>query len=143
MYANSTAIGKQQVTLNPNQNMNLTFTWSTVGLTEYTKYMFSATIESFFDVRGNTYSSNEVILVTHMGDITGDGLVDVQDLSRVSGAFGTVRNNDPNQPRYGQYWHPTPCPYCPHQPNTDLTGDRKVDVQDLSRTSGNFGWHNP
>jgi hypothetical protein len=139
-FANTTLIGRQQVTLNPSQNTNLTFTWSTVGLTEYTNYTFSATIESIFNVGGNTYSG-ETVMVTHMGDITGDGLVDIQDLSRVSGAFASIRINDPNNPKYGQYWHPIPCPYCPHQPNTDVNGDKLVDTQDLSRTSGNFGWH--
>jgi ABC-type transport system substrate-binding protein len=142
-YANTTAIGEQTVTLNSKQNTTLTFTWMTTGLTEYTNYTMSATADTLAgetDTVDNTLSDGTVT-ITHTGDITGDRKCDIQDLSRVSGAFGSLRVNDPKDSQYGKYRHPVACSTCPHQPNTDVTGDSKVDIQDLARTSANFGWH--
>jgi len=140
-YANSTLIGTHAVTLNSGEETIVTFSWSTVAFPEYSNYTFSASIEG---VSGNKFSSSEkAVMVVHMGDITGDRRVDTADLARVSGAFGSVRINNPLDGRYGQYWHiPTPCVTCPHQPNTDVNGNRAVDATgDLARTSANFGWH--
>jgi len=79
--------------------------------------------------------------LSHVGDINGDGKCDIQDLARVSAAFGSLRVNDPDDPRYGQYWHTVTCSTCPHTPKADITNDGKADIQDLARTSANFGWH--
>jgi hypothetical protein len=74
-----------------------------------------------------------------VGDITGDGKCDIQDLARVSAAFGSRRVNDPNDPRYGQYRHTVTCPTCPHTPNADINNDAKIDIQDLAIVSRHFG----
>jgi ABC-type transport system substrate-binding protein len=144
-YVNSTKIGEQTVSLNPAESTILTFTWNTSGFVEYGNYTLSAQVPALpyeTHVYDNTLEDGSV-LVTHMGDVTGDGKCDIEDLARVSAAFGSLRVSDPNDPRYGQYWHPVTCSVCPHPPNTDITNDEKVDIEDLSRTSGNFGWHQP
>jgi len=144
VYVDSVNIGTQAFTLNSKQNTTLVFVWNTTGFPEYTNYSINAYIaivDEEIDVYDNTYVELAKVSIVHMGDVTGDGKVDIQDLARVSGAFGSIRVNDQSDPKYGQYWHPIPCPTCPHQPNTDINGDKKVDIQDLARTSGNFGWH--
>jgi hypothetical protein len=144
-YANTTAIGKQAVTLNKTENTTLTFIWNTTLVNEYDNYTISAQADQVSgetELGDNTLSDGTVTAV-HVGDINGDQKVDINDLARVSGAFGSVRVSNATDPKYGQYWHPTTCPTCPHQPNTDLTGDGKVEIADLARTSGNFGWYKP
>lgn len=146
-YANTTMIAIQSTTLDPHTQTRLTFSWNTslFQLNEYDNYTLSATatqVQGETDLTDNTLTDGTVV-ITHIGDINGDEKVDIQDVARVSGAFGSLRVNDPADPKYGQYWHGIPCTTCPHQPNTDLTGDRKVDIQDLARASANFGWHRP
>jgi hypothetical protein len=146
VYANSTAFGVQTVKVDADQSTTLTFVWNTSSAVEYENYTIGAIASMVIgesDLTDNSFTDG-TLTVTHMGDITGDGKVEIADLSRVNAAYGSVRVNDPLDPKYGQYWHPPkipPCPTCPHTPNTDVTGDRKVEIADLSRTSGNFGWH--
>jgi len=134
VYANETQVDKQQFTLEPRSFEFATFMWNTTGMAEYQNYIITA----------RTFSNNNTggtITIAHVGDITGDGKVDIQDVARVSGAFGSLRINEHEDPRYSQYWHPTACVYCPHNPNADINGDGKVDITDVAMTSSQFGWH--
>jgi hypothetical protein len=141
-YANSTVIGSENVTLTAGSSATVTFTWDTAGFAygNYTVSAYAWPVQGETSTGDNTFTDGTVI-ISHVGDITGDGKCDIQDLARVSGAFGSRRVNDPDDPRYGQYWHPVTCPTCPHTPNADITNDAKIDIQDLARTSANFGWH--
>ena len=47
-------------------------------------------------------------------DLNDDGIVDIVDLVIVALAFGAERIDDPEDPRYGEYWRDPPCPKCPH-----------------------------
>jgi len=47
-------------------------------------------------------------------DLNNDGKVTITDIVIVALAFGAERIDDPQDPRYGQYWHDPPCPNCPH-----------------------------
>jgi nitrous oxidase accessory protein NosD len=55
------------------------------------------------------------------GDVNHDAKIDIQDLARVSGAFGSY----PGHPK----WYP----------HADINEDGKIDIQDLARTSKGFG----
>lgn len=141
-YANTTVIVSENVTLPAGNSSTVTFTWDTSGF-GYGNYTVSAYV---WPVQGETYTSDNTftdgtVIISHVGDITGDSKCDIQDLARVSAAYGSLRVNDPSDSRYGQYWHPATCSTCPHTPNADITNDGKVDIADLARTSGNFGWH--
>jgi len=142
VYANTTIIGSENVTLPAGNSTTMAFTWNTAGFAygNYTVSAYAWPVPGETSTSDNTFSDGTVI-ISHVGDITGDGKCDIQDLARVSAAFGSLRINDPDDPRYGQYWHPVTCPTCPHTPNADITNDAKIDIQDLARTSANFGWH--
>jgi hypothetical protein len=60
-----------------------------------------------------------------LGDVNGDGKVDITDVALTSAAFGSY----PNRPK----WNPA----C------DINRDGKVDIQDLSRVSAYFGKFHP
>jgi parallel beta-helix repeat protein len=143
IYANQTIIGeKYNVELTSGNSTIISFIWNTTGFA-YGNYSVSAyawPVQGETNTGDNTLSGGTVI-VSHVGDVTGDGKCDIEDLARVSAAFGSLRVNDPNDPRYGQYWHPITCSTCPHTPNADIDNDGKVDILDLAMTSGNFGWH--
>jgi parallel beta-helix repeat protein len=144
-YTDKTVIGTlANVTLTGGDSTSITFTWNTAGLA-YGNYTISAyvwRVPGETNTTDNTFSDGTMI-VSHVGDVTGDAKVDIQDLARVSAAFGSLRINDPHHRRYGQYWHTTPCPGCPHTPNADVNNDGRIDIQDLARTSAYFGWHRP
>lgn len=58
-----------------------------------------------------------------LGDVNHDGRVDIQDVARVSRAFGSYPGH--------QEWNPY----------ADINEDGKIDIQDLARTSASFGLH--
>jgi len=142
VYANTTIIGSENVTLPSGNSTTMAFTWNTSGFAygNYTVSAYAWPVQGETDTGDNTFT-DDTITISHLGDINGDGKCDIQDLARVSGAFGSRRVNDPYDPRYGQYWHTVTCSTCPHTPNADITNDAKIDIQDLARTSANFGWH--
>ncbi len=56
-----------------------------------------------------------------LGDVNGDGKVDMKDVGIVAKAFGAT----PSNPR----WDPT----------ADLDGDGKIDMKDIAIVAANFG----
>ena len=56
-----------------------------------------------------------------LGDVNGDGKVDLKDIGIVARAFGAT----PSDPRWA--------------PAADLNGDGRIDVKDISIVASNFG----
>jgi len=122
VYANDTIIGTfANITLPNNSTTTLTLNWNTTGFT-YGNYILNAFIEKAsekaivsFNVKGY------MVKVTILGDINGDGIVNVLDLTKVGIAFGSY----PGHPKW--------------DPLADLNNDNKVNVLDLSLVGVNFG----
>ena len=141
-YTNSTSISTQTITLTSGNSTTITFTWNTAGYAKG-KYTISAIAEP---VPGETNTSDNSltsgwVIVAMVGDINGpdgwpDGKVDIRDVALVSQAFGSIYTN-------GQCRHPTPCPRCPHNPNTDINNDLKIDIKDIAEVSKRFGKTDP
>jgi PKD repeat protein len=105
------------------------FTWETLGLTPCNNYTISAeaTVVPYeFNTTNNVFIDGHV-KIRHVGDINGDGKVDMKDIALVAAAFGT----SPGHPRWN--------------PDADITGptylvpDNKVDMRDVSLVAKNFG----
>ncbi len=105
------------------------FTWATLGLTPCNNYTISAeaTVVPYeFNTTNNVFIDGHV-KIRHVGDINGDGKVDMKDIALVAAAFGT----SPGHPRWN--------------PDADITGptylvpDNKVDMRDVSLVAKNFG----
>jgi hypothetical protein len=130
LYYNITAgnvVGVQNVTLLSGQNVTLTFVWNTVGVPIcYTNYTLTAvaTIPADYTPADNTLQGGN-ITVRFMGDINGDGKVDIIDIHIAALAYGS-RPGMPN-------WNP----------DADINGDGKIDIRDIALIAKNYGQHSP
>lgn len=120
-YCNSTPIGAQQVTLNPGENITLTFIWNTMGV-PYGNYTISATADTVLgetDTADNTMIDGTV-LVTISGDVDGDRDVDIFDIVRITTRY--------------QMTYPNPS----WDPNADIIENGKIDIFDVVAAAGNY-----
>jgi hypothetical protein len=134
LYWNTTLLKTYQTNqLGPGEQEIFNFTWNTTGLSRGT-YCVSA-------------CSHLIgwITVSKIGDLTGapdggpDGICDMKDIRMVAKSFGANLVTNPNSPKYGQYWHGTPCSSCPHNPNCDINNDGTIDMKDIRIAAKNFG----
>jgi len=128
-YENTTlgileTLGPQEVTnLPPEQTIALTFIWNTTDTQPCVYYTIKAeasTVPNEVDTSDNTYTDGTV-KIKIVGDINGDGFVDVLDLSIVAVAYG-AREGDPR-----------------YNPDADLNKDGFIDLRDLAPVAINFG----
>jgi len=122
IYANTTAIQTQAVTLAAGESTTLRFYWDTTE-TSYGDFSISVQARPVPDetqIVDNT-STYGTIFVTVPGDVNGDGRVDTSDLFDSSNVYGTTSS--------ALNW----------DPNCDINGDNKVDVSDLFELGKNYG----
>jgi len=124
LYYNITAnksIDAWPVYLEAEQNYTLQFTWNTAGLPclNYTLTAV-ATVSTDSNTPSNGYTT-----VRLMGDVNGDGRVNLMDIALVARAFGST----PTSPN----WNPA----------ADLNGDGTVNMKDVVLVARNFGQHYP
>jgi len=122
VYANSTSIASQAGTLTSGNSTTVTFTWNTTGFAKgyYTIKATADTVPGETDTTDNTYTFGTVV-VSIIGDVNGDKIVDVFDLIKVGIAFGSKPGD--------AEWNP----------NADLREDNLIDVYDLIRVAIHFG----
>jgi len=144
VYIDTTPIAIQTITLTRITYTTITFTWDTTCWAKgsYTITAKATPVPGEIDTTDNTHIGGWV-MVTILGDVNGDREVDVFDKVMVGAAFGATYNATD-----GKYWHqppdfPGPCPYCPHNPNTDLNGDHIIDVFDKVIVGAHFGEADP
>jgi len=128
-YENTTlgifeTVGTQEVTsLAPEQNVVLTFTWNTSDAQPCVYYTIKAEasiVPGEIDLTDNTYTDGTVKIKIE-GDINGDGIVDIADLTIVAVAYGQFEG----EPGYN--------------PEADLNKDGIVDIADISIVTMNYG----
>jgi hypothetical protein len=123
VYANETAITTIIVSsLAGLAEAEYTVTWNTAGL-DYGDYIISvnATIVTNETDTGDNYMADGSIQVTLAGDVEGDGDVDIFDIVKIAGAYGTTQG----QPKY--------------DPNCDIDKDKDVDIFDVVIAASNYG----
>jgi hypothetical protein len=115
-------IGETQITLNSGNTQTITFNWNTTGWPKG-NYDIRAAAEI---VPGETDTADNVmvyglIFLTLKGDVDGDKDVDIFDIVRMAGGYGS-RRGDPN-----------------YDPNADIDGDGDIDIFDIVAAAGNYG----
>jgi hypothetical protein len=124
VYANTTSIASQNVTLSSGDSTNITVTWNTTGFA-YGNY---AIIAYAWPVPGETNLSNNNctggnVIVTIPGDVDGNGYVNMGDIVSILLAFGST----PGMPNYNA--------------NCDVDNNGKVDMGDVVIALLYFGQH--
>jgi len=130
LYANTTSIASQTVTLTSGGLTTINFTWNTIGVTKgnYTIKAVADTLPGETDTLDNTLIDGWVF-VTIPGDINGDQKVNILDCILLAGHFGHV-NGDGHTPST-KAWKD-----CM---NSDINGDNKVNILDCIILAGRFG----
>jgi hypothetical protein len=121
VYANTTSIASQNVTLTSASSTTITFTWNTTGFAKgnYTIWAYASPVPDETDTADNT--CNDVrVRVTIPGDVTGEGTCNMLDITIIIGKFMT----SPPDPRYN--------------PNADLNGDGTINMVDIQIAINNF-----
>jgi parallel beta-helix repeat protein len=88
LCANTTAIASQALTLTSGNSTTITFTWNTTGFAKG-NYIISAHVEPVegeTDI-GDNNCTGGLVVVTWLGDLNGDFVVDEDDLWHFCGAF--------------------------------------------------------
>jgi len=113
VYANTTSIASQNVTLTSGNSTILTFTWNTTGFAyAYTMSANATILPGEIDIADNT-RTNGIVKVSCVGDLNGDYVTDGQDYQLVKKAVPS----SPGSPKWN--------------PNADLNDDGVVDGQDF------------
>jgi hypothetical protein len=126
LYANTTTIETRQITLTSLNSTTITYTWDTSGFAygNYTLSAYAWPVQGETDTADNTVIDGTVY-VGILGDINGDGRVDIYDALKLAAAFGS-KLGEPN-------WNP----------NADINNDYIVDIYDALKLSANFGKTDP
>jgi hypothetical protein len=126
LYANTTAIATQTITLTSGNSTTITFTWNTTGFAKgnYTISAYVWPVSGETDILDNTFIDGWVF-VGLIGDVNADGIVDIADIYLIALAYGTT----PGQPGY--------------KPNLDINGDGIIDIADIYITALHYGETDP
>jgi hypothetical protein len=133
-YVNDTALGTVNLDLAGGVAVNLTFVWNTGSFQYCHNYTISAQasiVPYEYNTTNNIYVDGYV-KVRIVGDLNGDGKVDVKDVAPAALAYGS----------YGPgYLYPGSPPHPRWNPAADINLDNKIDVRDIALISRNFGMH--
>jgi len=125
VYANTTEIGKQPVALSSGNITAVSFVWNTTGFAKgnYTISAYAWSVSGEIDILDNTKAADSTVLVTVVGDVNGDHVVDIDDLILIIYYWGTYEG--------GPNWNG----------NMELSNDTVIDIDDLLTLIYNWGSH--
>jgi len=124
VYYDASTVGTQTVTsLAPDAAMNLMFSWNTTDVTPCVNYTIRAeasVVANETDIINNNFTDGYV-KVKMLGDINGDGVIDIYDLTIAGMAYGSFEGD------------------LRYDPEADLNKDGHIDMRDLAVIGRNYG----
>lgn len=127
VYVNSTVAGQvSNVTLAARNSTILDIQWPTSGFA-MGNYTISAHLEPVpgeSDIEDNNYTVGYT-MITILGDVNGDGKVDMRDIGYVARKYG----RSPASPLWDS--------------NADINDDAKIDMRDIGIIARHYGQHYP
>ena len=122
VYANTTSIASQTITLRSRNSTTIAFTWNTTGFDKgnYTISVYATPVTGETETEDNTFVNGEVC-VTIPGDVDGDKDVDLYDVVKICSAYGS-KKGDPE-----------------YVANCDVNGDDKIDLYDVVIACARYG----
>jgi len=132
VYANTTSVASEIVTLPGNSSTTVSFVWNTAGFAKgnYTISAYAEPHPDEADLTDNNMTDGWVI-VAMVGDITGltpgipDGIVDVFDLVYLATSYGSTEGE------------------LGYKPNADINNDGIIDIFDLVALAIHYGETDP
>ena len=123
IFVDSSAVGWQNVILNPFEKRTLSLTWNTIGVAKgnYSISAIANTVPGETTTADNTKAYGFSVFVTIPGDVDGDSAVDIFDIVRIA----SVYNLEASDPKYDA--------------NSDIDGDKDIDMFDIVIACGNYG----
>jgi len=96
--------------------------WNVTGFAKenYTISSKASVVSNEINITNNVYVDSTV-LVTILGDLNGDGVVDILDIAMVAKAYGSY----PGHPKWN--------------PNADLDNSNLIDIIDIAKAAKNYG----
>jgi PKD repeat protein len=122
VYANYTLVAFKNVILLSRDLAKVTVEWNITGLMKG-DYLMIANVTQLVgevNVTDNVYVDG-ILKVAILGDINGDGVVDILDIAMVARAYCSY----PGHPRWN--------------PNADLDNNNFIDILDIAKTARNYG----
>jgi len=132
IYANQNIIGETyNIDLTSRNFTVIPFTWNNTGFVKgnYTIWAYAWPVQGEVHTLDNDFTGGWVY-VAMVGDINGDGKVDVKDVYAVAKAYGTSLEG-PNPPDRT------------YAPNCDINNDGKIDIKDYYIVCKHYGETDP
>jgi len=122
VYANTTAIYMQTVSLQSAASATLSFNWDTSSFmkSNYTLSAYAWPVLGETGVANNNFTGG-VVTISIPGDVNGDLTVDIYDALSLAGAFNVIPKSSS--------WNP----------NADINNDNTVDIYDAIILASNYG----
>jgi len=122
-YANTTEIETKEITLSNGNSTIIEFIWNTTGWAKgnYTISAYAWPPLGETDLADNTLFADKEVCVTIPGDVDGDRDVDIYDVVKITGIYGSKRGD----PQFN--------------PNSDLDDDGEIKIYDVVRCTSHYG----
>jgi len=126
VYANTTFVASQNITLTSEGSENFTFTCYATGLAlgNYTISAYAWPVSGETNTANNNFTDG-FVYVSMVGDLNCDGKCDGRDITVVAKCFGSKLGDS----RYN--------------PNCDILNRGRIDGRDITIVAKNFGKHDP
>jgi flagellar hook-associated protein FlgK len=123
LYANTTTIAIQVVTVSSGNSYTITFSWNTNSFTygNYTLIAYASPIPGETNIADNTFKAPAPIEVTIPGDVDGNHVVNILDIVKITSIYGMKQGN-PN-----------------FNPNCDIGNYGVINILDVVAATSHYG----